>query len=974
MATLAGLVLTALPLAADEQRETPLTPAAEMATFQLADPRLSVELVASEPDLDSPVAISWDADGKLYVAEMIDYPVGPTAGRIRLLEDRDGDGRYEHARVFAEGLNFPNGVLAAQGGVFVTAAPDLLFLKDTDGDGKADEKTVVFTGFGEGNQQLRANGLRWGLDNWIYGANGRSDGIVRRPQDPPEKAVSIRGKDFRFRPDGSKFEAISGGSQFGQACDDWGNRFVSWNTIPLRHALFDQAFLDRNPRLSGLGVRDIADPTDTGRVYPISPRPQTFNRERTDYYNALCGLTIYRGDALGPDYAGNAFVGESLTNLVHRRVLTPVGPTFISRRGETDREFLASSDSWFHPVFIATGPDGALYVVDFYRRWVEHPAFVAPGLGEGVDWRKGSGHGRIWRIAPREQKRSPSTAPALTGESDASLVRQLESHNGWYRDTAARLLVERHATQAAGELKAIVEKTKLPQAKLHALSILDSLAELDDDTLLRAIADPHEQVQRHALRLAEPRLAASPRLRAALIGTATSPSALVRWQAALSLGTVEGADKAAAMAALANSDPNDTELATAIVGSLGQDAVPFLQQLLTSDRNWRKTPTAAQINLLKLTAATACGAGDDALAATCAQLVTQPPGASVAPGDLALLIGMTQGLADRGKSLRQWLAEGAKDPSPRALPADKIIALLPAARAVAAGEDQPLPNRLLAIEMIGMLDPASGPTLLELLDARCDQAVQSAAANALSHAEDETAQSMFESWSERTTATQRALLAAALRSAPAARALVAALEEGAIQARELDAGTRDGLAAIRDADLQLRIKKILAADAANSNRQEVVDRFKPLLTREGDRRRGAAVFEKNCLTCHSLQGRGHRVGPDLSGIGGRPKETLLVDLFDPSLQIAGDFRAYTLITRDGQVLTGLVQSETSGGVTMARGEGVQDMVLRDQIEELRSTGKSLMPDGLEQTLSEDNLVDLLAFLAQPDAQLFSPPK
>src|SRR5205814_538236 len=144
-----------------------------------------------------------------------------------LLEDRDNDGRYEQATVFASGLNFPNGVLAARGGVFVTAAPDILFLKDKDGDGKADEKHVVFTGFGEGNQQLRANGLTWGLDNWIYGANGRSDGQVRRPTDPPEKAVSIRTRDFRFRPDGSQFEATSGQSQFGQARDDWGNRFLS---------------------------------------------------------------------------------------------------------------------------------------------------------------------------------------------------------------------------------------------------------------------------------------------------------------------------------------------------------------------------------------------------------------------------------------------------------------------------------------------------------------------------------------------------------------------------------------------------------------------------------------------------------------------------------------------------------------------------------------------------------------------------
>ena len=252
-----------------------------------------------------------------------------------------------------------------------------MFLRDSDGDGVADERRVVFTGFGEGNQQLRANGLVWGLDNWIYGANGRSDGLVRRPDDRPQNGVSIRTRDFRFRPDGSHFEPVIGQSQFGQTRDDWGNRFLSWNTIAIRQTLFDEADLARNPQLAGHAVVNLADPADSGEVFPLAPRPQTFNRESTNHYNALCGLTIFRGDALGAEKKGQAFVGESLCGLVHHRALTPRGPTFLSRRVESGKEFLAGADPWFHPVFLATGPDGALYVADFYRRWVEHPQFVA---------------------------------------------------------------------------------------------------------------------------------------------------------------------------------------------------------------------------------------------------------------------------------------------------------------------------------------------------------------------------------------------------------------------------------------------------------------------------------------------------------------------------------------------------------------------------------------------------------------------
>ncbi len=203
-----GALAVALSTFATEEAASPLTPIQEQASFHLADPALVIELVASEPHVVSPVAIAFDADGRLFVAEMLDYPNAQTSGRIRLLEDRDGDGRYETATVFADKLPFPNGVLPWQGGVLVTAAPDIWYLKDTDGDGRADERQVLFTGFGLGNQQLRANGLTWGLDNWVYGANGRSEGEIRRPNDSPGKAISIRGHDFRFRPDSGEFEVI----------------------------------------------------------------------------------------------------------------------------------------------------------------------------------------------------------------------------------------------------------------------------------------------------------------------------------------------------------------------------------------------------------------------------------------------------------------------------------------------------------------------------------------------------------------------------------------------------------------------------------------------------------------------------------------------------------------------------------------------------------------------------------------------
>src|SRR5947207_6859555 len=421
---------------------SPLAPHEELTTFHFADSNLIADLVAAEPDIVAPVAMAWDANGRLFVAEMTDYPSGPISGRIRMLEDRDGDGRYERATIFADKIAFPNGVMPWNDGLLVTAAPDILYYKDNDGDGHADEQRVVLTGFAEGNQQLRANGLYWGLDNWIYGANGRSDGEVRWADYPTNKAVSIRRRDFRFRPRTQQVEAVAGHSQFGTAHDDWGNRFPVFNNIPIRQVVIEQRYVDRVPALAGTEtVVPISAPEDKGRVYYLAP-PTLLIPQASDYFTSACGPTVYRGEALGPDYRGNFFVCEPVHNLIQRRRLVPKGATFVAERVETGREFLASTDPWFHPVFTTSGPDGCLYVVDFYRKYVEHPQWVADELKETTPWRTGEEHGRIWRIRPKQWK--PKNArPRLSRAKSSELVKHLGDKEGWWRDNAQRLLVER---------------------------------------------------------------------------------------------------------------------------------------------------------------------------------------------------------------------------------------------------------------------------------------------------------------------------------------------------------------------------------------------------------------------------------------------------------------------------------------------------------------------------------------------------
>ena len=644
------VMLARVALAADRP-PSPLSPEQERATFQLAYPDLTIELVAAEPEVMSPVAVAWDEDGRMYVAEMLDYPTGPPGGKIKRLEGLDDKGRYRKATVFADRLPFPNGVLPWKGGVLVSAAPNIWFLKDTDGDGRADIKERVLTGFGEGNQQLRVNGLYWGLDNWIYGANGRSSGAVHRPVDPPSKAVSISRRDFRFSPPNGAVEAIAGFSQFGLARDDWGRRFPTWNTVPLRHVVFEDRYLARNPYLAASSsVADTADPGDQGRLYPVGPPPTTFNREPVLFFNASCGNTVYRGDLLGGHFAGSEFVCEPLTNLVHRRKLVPHGSTFVTRRTEDKKEFLASEDPWCHPVNLATGPDGALYVVDFYRQWIEHPDFVRGYKGPPINWRNGYEHGRIWRIRPRSARLAPVAARSTAATVD--LVGELSHANGWRRDTAQRLLLERRDPQALPLLRSAARCPTSPLAQVHALWTLHGLGELDDDTLRRAAGNDHPGVRENVLSLCEEGLVKSAEWQRLTIVSADHADARVRLQAALLLGSMANPEALPVLFRIAAHPASDDWTRLAVLSGLKDTCWPFLQLLVEQHREWLVGPSAEQARLLTQLGALIGARRLDNEVAGCLHLIVDGGTRTRLHGQLALLAGCPKAWRARASHCR----------------------------------------------------------------------------------------------------------------------------------------------------------------------------------------------------------------------------------------------------------------------------------------------------------------------------------
>lgn len=923
----------------------PLSPEHEQASFRLADESLVVELVAAEPDVISPVAITWDALGRMFVAEMSDYPLGPASGKVRLLEDRNKDGRYETSTVFADKLAFPNGVLPWRDGLLVTAAPDILFLRDANGDGRADHRTVILTGFAEGNQQLRVNGLMWGLDGWVYGANGRSDGEVHRPGQTDK--VSLRGRDFRFRPDTGELEPLAGRSQFGLARDDWGNRFLSWNTIAVRHEVIPARYLAGHPRLSAAdGLHDLTPAGDTGEVFPLTTAPQTFNKESTSHFNALAGLTVYRGDALPEKYRGNAFVGETLRNLVHRRVLEPEGVSFVAKRVDDRSEFLASTDPWFHPVNFASGPDGALYIVDFYRQWVEHPGYVPEKIRGEVAWRTGAEHGRIWRVRSRgRQLKVPSNLEQATARE---LMRLLAHADGWSRDTARRLLPERREHGIALALKMTLGGMQSPQGRVNVLDTLQQFNALDEQTLRIGFIDAHPRVREAAIRLSEPHLKHFPALAAMLQKRADDNDARVRLQVALSARECTSDSRLDILQRIAARDDLDPFTEKAIRGSVTIRPWLLLERLLARP--------SARHALIENLAGDVAAAGN---AEDCRALLKRISEASLhMENRLAAVAGFVAVIWPRTESLRAWGGDYDKLVKPLIAPAREI-----------ALRDTSAPLERVSLDVLSRSGSEEArATIVELLMPPRAASKQDAAVAAINEARDARLfEHTFAVWTQLQLDTRRKLLAGAVGTAPAI--VVEALEESRIAPAEADASVRQSLLRTKSPELRARMEKLFAPPV---DRAAAVENFSAALTLPGDVAAGARHFSRLCLQCHAVLGRGQNVGPDLSAMTSRAPEALLIDILDPSRHVPPDFLSYSVVTANDETLDGLIVADTANGVTLRRPILADQTIPRAQIKQIRASGRSLMPDGLETGLTPRDLADLITFLRHPDPTLFSP--
>lgn len=955
----------------------PTEPADAAKAFRTRD-GFHMDLIAREPQVSSPVAAAYDEDGRLFVVEMRDYPnpLKPgerPIGRVRLLEDRNGDGVYEKATVFADGLAWPSGIACWDGGVYVTAAPDIWYFKDTKGTGTADVRKRVFTGFVVYNVQALVNGLQWSVDNRIYGVTAGNGGEIRPSDRPDAVPVSVRGRDFRFNPRTAAFEAIAGTAQFGNTFDDWYNRFLCANRQVCTHVVMPAHALARNPHLPAARmVHDCAaeGSSEVLPMFPISP-PEPWRVVRTKRYldegqkqprselvvagifTSGTGLAIYRGAAYPPQYRGNEFVGNVAGNLIHRRGLTPNGATFTATRLDAKTEFVASTDNWFRPVNMLNAPDGTLHVLDMYREVVEHPWSIPDDIKAHLDLSSGRDRGRVWRLTPPGFQQPPP--PRLGKATTPELVAALENPNAWWRETAQRLLFQRQDRAAIGPLRKLTARSPSPLARMHALWALNGLGALEVTDILGALKSETAGLREHGLRLTEPRVKGSPELAAVVRRAADDPDARVRFRAAIVLGELTDDASTTALVSIARRDAADPWVRLAVLSSAATRAHQLFEAVLGD-----KPPTAAELDLLGQLVAVVGARNRPAEASAVLDRIADPKSPLPKPARAALLVAFGDGSLRAGKPFHTLKLPAG---SPVRVLFDSLVA--DASRAALA-PNTTTSARVRALQLLAHAEFATGkPAFESALDPRQPQAVQLAAIRSLRATIDPGVPAvLLASWVSYTPAVRGEVLAT-LAGRPAwAAALLDAVEKGKVARSQIDTVRQAVLKNHRVAAIRNRAVKLFAT-ATTEARQKAVERYRAAAEKLGDAKRGREVFRRECASCHVADAIGVNVGPSIASIGQKTASEFLVSVLDPNREVDPRYLNYAITLADDRTTSGIIAAESPTAITLRRADGQGETVLRSQIAELRSTRLSLMPEGLEERITPAEMADLLAFLTAP---------
>ncbi len=972
-----------------------------MSTFQVAD-GFQIEQIAAEPLVADPVDIEIDEYGRMYVVEMHGYPLDKSgSGAVKLLEDTDGDGIMDKSTVFADELVLPTGVMRWKKGILVTDPPNVLYLEDTDGDGVADKREVILSGFALANPQHNVNNPLLGLDNWIYlghepaatakvytdyfSDRGSEVFFPDHPQAPrlPQNAL---GRSVRFNPDKLLLENLSSQTQFGHTFDKWGNRFLVSNAHHIYHEVIKATYLDRNKSLLVSNTTEsVSDHGNAADVYPITKNPEHQLLTDLGVFTAACGITSYGGGLFPSPYDSVTFVAEPVGNLVHADILRDRGATFTASRLFEQKEFLASTDAWFRPVNMYVGPDGALYVVDYYRQIIEHPEWMADEVAKSGAIYNGIDQGRIYRITPKgTPPLSWSNRLKMGDETSEQLVARLADPNVWWRGHAQRLLIDRNDKAVVPLLEKLAAGGESALGRLHALWTLHGLGALGEATLLEALGDPEAGVRENAIRMSEDLFLkpnSSGLIVDRLIALKKDKSPKVRFQLLASLGFVSSPAAVGARRELLFSNLEDNWMQIAALSAVPAGDDSLLEQVLDGYRPGNPQYASLTERISNMTGA----AGDiDRIRKLIARALA--PGNAKHEWRSPVLKGLTQSLRNKDidrSSLapeRELLLAAAltnPDAAIRRSAMDLLRVLrLPegentqkALQASLAGVQNPdldADKRGEAIRMLTLDSPGKYAAVFKsLIDPKEPVAVQSAALGALAAIPDSTiAVFLIEKWGRLTPGIREQAIGTFLGSDARVTLLLDALEKHIIDPSVISWPRQVGLMANGNQHLRLRARKLLSGE--NNSEQEAIKAYQQALTLTGSPENGGLVFSQHCAICHQIGGKnGVAYGPDLATIRNRRPASVMADILNPNLSIADGFDIWNIELKSGETLQGLIASETPSAITIKNYGGVETVIARGDIETLNAMETSVMTAGFDQLIDKQQMADLLEFLRKP---------
>ncbi|KAA5547209.1 c-type cytochrome [Roseiconus nitratireducens] len=930
------------------ENRSPVSADQSLHKLRVADP-YRVELVAAEPLVADPINFAFDGEGRLWVVEMGDYPEGEQGGRVKVLHDTDQDGRFDTAETFLSELSFPTGVQPWGDGALITAAPDILLARDTDGDGKADDVQTLYSGFRLANPQHRISGFAFGLDGALHLAAG--DNLSEITSERTGEVLDASGHDLKIWPDDGRMQTTSGRTQYLRSRDDWGHWFGSDNSRPGYHYPIEDRYLQRNPSVRfPSNNQPLFQPAVAPPVFPITRATERFNDlYAANRFTSACSSHVARTPMFRSGGHDSLMVCEPVHNLVHRSMLVPDGSTYRAERlaSESQSEFLASSDPWFRPVCAKIGPDGALWIADMYRAVIEHPEWIPDAWQQQVDLRAGADRGRIYRIS------SPQTAayqsPGIKDASIDALIAMLRSPIGPRRDLAHRRLLELSAASVSEALKRLDLDQESPATVAHVISLLATHRSLEPDTLCAALQRGHAGLQCVALRLSESQLDNRLVLESVCrLAHQKDPAVLL--QTALTLGESQSDRAGAALAAIAARPDLDSWMARAVASSAQPHAEVIAANLLQTLRESESVPAETTMQLFSDLLLTA-GSSSDQLADSLRKTLEDDR----LPKETRWLIAASAMQAQR--TTKQNESELRK----------AIEQLYRDAIQTAADQDRSATLRVKAMALVGLgIAPRAEERswLLTLISPAVPPAVQSAAMDHLSQAGDvEVADALIDRWPSLSQSLRQQCVWQLLSRSKLHQQLLDAIESGRIGLNDLSPAAKQQLLQSGSRSMKVRAARLVHT-YSSPDKGRLIGRYLEQDPGPGTApaEEGPALFKQHCGTCHLPGESGAAVGASLENLSDPSDASLMTSILDPNRSMEPKYQTYLVQTVDGRSFVGTIESEAGESLTLAHADGKRTVLNRSEIEAMKNTGVSLMPEGFENTLSPSQVHAIIDYL------------